>query len=885
MWNNKSLNSLLKLVTLSIIGVASLLSFKVSASFLDWDANTWPAPVGGTPTLSQVYSVGGGETVTITISGDTSALTTIPDASPSAPQSNNFLSGGLAPDEDGLFLRMNFPNGSPAVNAQTISVTYTFSHAAGVAGVSYTIFDIDADTPQWVDQVTGTATLVGGGVVNPTSMLSGPANTSDGINIITGNLAFGNADNNTADGNATFNFFTAGIRSFTFTYSNQTPDNTAINHNQWATMHDIFFNPPEVADKIFSPSTIAVGEVSTLTLTIDNLDPATAATLTSDFVDTMPAGVSIANPANIGGSCPGTVNAPVGGNTVTYTTGSQIPAGASCTIIVDVTSSTPGTHTNTIPVSALATNLGDNSTETSSDLIVNFAAPTLTKTFATDPIALGASSTMTLTLTNSNTVALTGTSVADTYPTQISNATPANAATTCGGTLSAIDGGASVGLTGGTIPASGSCTVTVDVTSTTAGGPYTNTTGVVSTNEAPDSTTASDDLTVTATTPPTIAKSFNPSSINPGGTSQLTITLGNTNTSAITLTANMDDNLPVSVTATSVNAATTCTAASVDISVNTRIRYLSAATIPSGGCDIVVDVTSNTLGVTTNTIPAGSLQTTAGNNANPANDNLTVTAGGGAPTCPSGTNLVTLGTSRNADAVAAGAGVPNATEALGVILVNGSALGNGNSARLRNADPTLVLDLTDTVPENGTIILSIARNNNPANYDIDSSINVGGPFGGAINFAAGPNDISQQISYTVPSGGARYIRFDRNGGSLWVDGVQYSQICEPILMVDLSITKDDGSVTYTPGGSASYTIVVTNNGPDDVAGAAIADNLPNGVTLSGPWSCVATAGSSCSAANGGVAGGNAVNLTADILNGGSLTINVPVNFSSNMGDY
>ncbi len=102
---------------------------------------------------------------------------------------------------------------------------------------------------------------------------------------------------------------------------------------------------------------------------------------------------------------------------------------------------------------------------------------------------------------------------------------------------------------------------------------------------------------------------------------------------------------------------------------------------------------------------------------------------------------------------------------------------------------------------------------------------------------------------------------------------------------DLLIIKDDSSLTYTPGGTATYVLTITNNGPSDVTGAAIADNLPNGVTLSGAWTCSATASSSCSAASGGSAGDSTVSLTADIINGGVITVNVPVQFSADMGDY
>lgn len=105
------------------------------------------------------------------------------------------------------------------------------------------------------------------------------------------------------------------------------------------------------------------------------------------------------------------------------------------------------------------------------------------------------------------------------------------------------------------------------------------------------------------------------------------------------------------------------------------------------------------------------------------------------------------------------------------------------------------------------------------------------------------------------------------------------------LSADLSITKDDSSITYTPGGIGTYILTITNNGPADVTAATIEDLLPNGVTLSSQWTCSATAGSSCSAANGGSIGGSTVSLTADIINAGVITVNVPVQFSANMGDY
>ena len=63
------------------------------------------------------------------------------------------------------------------------------------------------------------------------------------------------------------------------------------------------------------------------------------------------------------------VSAPAGGTTITYPSGSTIPSGG-CTIDVDVTSSTAGTHTNTIGVDDLQTDFGNNATPATDDLTV-----------------------------------------------------------------------------------------------------------------------------------------------------------------------------------------------------------------------------------------------------------------------------------------------------------------------------------------------------------------------------------------------------------------------------------------------------------------------------------------------------------------------------------
>jgi hypothetical protein len=70
-----------------------------------------------------------------------------------------------------------------------------------------------------------------------------------------------------------------------------------------------------------------------------------------------------------------------------------------------------------------------------------------------------------------------------------------------------------VALSGGTVPASGSCTVTVNVTSS-MNGSYDNHTGSVTATNAPTATEATATLTV-GNAALTVAKSFTPTPIRP----------------------------------------------------------------------------------------------------------------------------------------------------------------------------------------------------------------------------------------------------------------------------------------------------------------------------------------------------------------------------------
>ena len=92
---------------------------------------------------------------------------------------------------------------------------------------------------------------------------------------------------------------------------------------------------------------------------------------------------------------------------------------------------------------------------------------------------------------------------------------------------------------------------------------------------------------------------------------------------------------------------------------------------------------------------------------------------------------------------------------------------------------------------------------------------------------------------------------------------------------DLQITKTDGVAGYTPGGSLTYTIVVSNpTGPDAVTGATVTDTLPAPMT-GGSWTCSGANGGVCSASGIG-----SINDAVDLPVGASVTYSLSVNISS-----
>ena len=399
--------------------------------------------------------------------------------------------------------------------------------------------------------------------------------------------------------------------------------------------------------KQFTPKVIAPGERSRLRITFYN--PTTQPITDLSTTDTYPAGLTTGSPANVINTCQGSVNSAAGQVSLT---GGQLPAGtgatpASCYVEIDVTASSQGEYVNTIPSGGLTgssggspvTN-GEPTTDTlrvTSPLVVHKAIATRTLdtgnpagfTTGTANGSAGVPVRLAIRLENPSSSPLTGLAYTDTLPDGLVVAQVPNPSNSCGGTLTASPSGTSVRLSGGALAGNASCLVEVDVLSNIAG-TYTNTipVGGVSSFEGVRNTEPTR-ARLSISSPPSVSKQFAPAVIPPGGISRLTIFVNNPNSTAMTLTAALVDNLPtlpgpVRVAATP-NIAGSCPTGAITAAANSdSVRLASGTVVPAGGCTIEVDVTADTAGEHTNIIPAGALQTDMGNNPEPTFAPLTV---------------------------------------------------------------------------------------------------------------------------------------------------------------------------------------------------------------------------------------------------------------------
>jgi uncharacterized repeat protein (TIGR01451 family) len=252
--------------------------------------------------------------------------------------------------------------------------------------------------------------------------------------------------------------------------------------------------------------------------------------------------------------------------------------------------------------------------------------PTAAMTFTPSTIYIGTQnpSQLTITLTNPNPQQIGGVGFNDSYPAGIRNLNPNVIENTCGGSAQLTANGSSLTLGSGSIQGNASCKVTVAVWGFTEG-QWPNSSGPITSLDAPSGAAASATVTVKRFAAPTVSKTFVPSDIRPGGTAQMQITLTNPNVSDITA-VHLGDGYPIGMTNVSnvLPIVSNSCAGTLIPPPGANSFDLSNAVIPANGsCTVAIAVTATTAGTNT----TGTATSANALSGPPASAPLTVTAG------------------------------------------------------------------------------------------------------------------------------------------------------------------------------------------------------------------------------------------------------------------
>jgi large repetitive protein len=582
--------------------------------------------------------------------------------------------------------------------------------------------------------------------------------------------------------------------------------------------------------KSFVPSAlVSVGQVSRLTVTIQNTLVGAINLTNVGAVDNFPPGLIIGAVPSVVTTCPGgVVTGPPGATSLTLS-GANLAAGASCTFSANVTLVAAGTANNTLPAGAVTNDQNVTNPAPFTANLTTQASLGVDKSFTPPAVAPNAPSQLKIRLLNSQAVALNNVSVTDNLPSGLVVATPSGAFTTCpGGTVATT--ATQVRMTGASLAAATTsatvCEVYVNVVSASAGS-YTNTIpaggatatdpqgGAVS-NQSPA------DAVLQVRAPANVTKAFANANRLVGQPNRLTVTIANPNAVALS-NAVLTDNLPAGVTvAPTPNAATTCASsigATVAVTANPGANSfrLTGAQIPaSGSCTFAVDVLSNSPGVYTNTIPAGALITDEGvSNAAPATSTFSTLD---PPTLGKSFAPVQIG--------------PGAVSRLSIDLRNSNA-----------SAITLSSPLVDNLPQSpGSMTVA------PTPNVVATPITAGQTCAAAgITAAAGATSITIASGYVLPPGGCRIQvnvtatvvgtynntlapgALQTNAGNNQLPGTGSVLVSNTSASIAGTVYRDsnnNGTIQPTDAPIAGQTVELLNSGGTVIA-TAITDSLGN----------------------------------------------------------
>lgn len=281
----------------------------------------------------------------------------------------------------------------------------------------------------------------------------------------------------------------------------------------------------------------------------------------------------------------------------------------------------------------------------------------------------------------------------------------------------------------------------------------------------------------------------------------------------------------------------------------------------------------------------------AGWNQDPVTENLGGLGGG---TFPAAETRVVFGGGGGAG-MANNANTPHGANGGGIVIIRGNVVSGSFAINVDGADGTTAVSndagggagaagsavVIATSGLAGVTVSAVGGNGGNA-WSSNSGANAmhgpgGGGAGGYVIYSSGAG--MPTISVAPGNNGTTTTRNETFGSTSGSGGSDTAENIVYPCSADLSVTKDDSSVSYTPGSSSSYQIQVSNAGPANIQGALVSDLVPKGLTI-GAVSCSVPA--DCTSIN---VTGQQINVTVNISNGGNVVITVPVTYSATPSNY
>ena len=606
-----------------------------------------------------------------------------------------------------------------------------------------------------------------------------------------------------------------------------------------------------IVNKVDSLDPVALGSLTKFTITVTNGGPSAATNVV--MTDTFPVGSPTATfsyqgnltitPTGSGSCVEPALNATSGTLTCTF---SDVAPGVGNSVVVTydmraeaIAAGTSGTTFNRAtvtgdePESSLANNVTVNSTTTrqAADLGIVKTAPA--------SVIPGNALAWTLTVTNNGPAASNGAQVTDTLPAGVTFVSASPGCALAAGKVTCTLGLLSVGNTAaftinvtvndpytGALPLSNTATVAV-----------VNEIDIVSGNNSSNATT-----NVTPQADLAVVKTVNNPTPIVGGTVQFAITVTNNGPNGA-VGAQVADVLPAGYSFVS--------AVPSQGSYSSGTGVWTIGSIANGASvNMTVNATVNASGGTTNTatVSATTTDPVPGNNTSSAGTApvaqadlaITKNVNNGAPNVASNVTF-TITVTNLGPSSAAGVQVNDVLPAGYAFVSATPSIGSYNSI-------TGIWTGIGTLPSGGSASMTVTATVAPTGPYLNTAT--------TSTTTAEPNLANNSASANV----------------------------SPVAVASLVVTKTDNSATYTPGGTGTYVIVVTNGGPSAASSVTVTDSLPAGVTLGGTVTCTVAGTATCGTVTG-VAGQTSLGTTGATIAAGagnSLTFTVPVAYASSM---